>query len=107
VATIATVLGLANKIPEVLPMLAAQSGLPQVVTAAAGLIGLYGLVARTGNSKTKKVIHAIATAGIVVGRVTQGALNVNNLANLGTAVFAGSAYVGWVAVDKARKALSK
>jgi hypothetical protein len=107
VATIATVLGIANKIPDVLPMLATQPGLPQVVTAAAGLIGLYGLVARTGNSKTKKVIHAIVTAGIVVGRVTQGALNINNLANVGTAVFAGSVYLGWVAVDKARKALAK
>lgn len=107
VATVATVLALANKVPEVLPMLSAQAGLPQVVSAAAGLIGLYGLVTRNGNNKTRKVVHAIVTTGIVVGKVTQGALNINNLANLGTAIFAGSAYVGWVAFDKARKALSK
>jgi hypothetical protein len=103
VATVAAVMGAAAQLPSLVPFLANQAEL----TAGIGLAAFYCLATRGGNGKVKKVVNAVVSGGILAGRVAGGALALTmpNLLSVGTLVTAGTAYVSYISIDKARTAL--
>lgn len=102
-ASVATVLGVAAKLPSFLPILQGQ----EHVTALVGLLGYLGLASREGNGTVKKVVNASVIGGVLVSKIASGALNASNLLRVDTLVTAATAYVAAVSVDKAREALMK
>lgn len=101
-ASVATVLGVAAQLPNVIPILRGQDQ----VTALVGLLGYLGLASREGNGTVKKVIHACVIGGVLVSKIASGgALNAANLLRIDTVVTAATAYVAAIAIDKAREAL--
>ena len=100
-ASVATVLGVATKLPNVVPVLQGR----EPVTALVALLGYLGLASREGNGTVKKVVNAAVIGGVLVSKIASGALNVSNLLRVDTLVTAATAYVAAVSIDKARDAL--
>ena len=100
-ASVATVLGVATKLPNVVPILQGR----ETVTALVALLGYLGLASREGNGTVKKVVNAAVIGGVLVSKIASGALNVSNLLRVDTLVTAATAYVAAVSIDKARDAL--
>lgn len=102
VTTVAAVLALAAQLPAWIPILAGQAE----VTAGLGLVAYYAMVTRSGNGKVRKVVNAAVIGGVLLSKIAGGALKVSNLLRAGTLVTAGTAYVAWIAIDKARESLA-
>lgn len=105
ITTIATILGVAAALPNLIPPLA---NLPEL-TAGIGLLAYHTMVNRKNNTKVKKVVSAGVIGGILWNQIQRGALalSLSNFLQVGTLVTAGTAYVAYVAIDKAREALAK
>uniref|UniRef100_A0A7S1BR44 Uncharacterized protein n=2 Tax=Corethron hystrix TaxID=216773 RepID=A0A7S1BR44_9STRA len=102
VTSAAAVLGVASKIPSVIPFLAGQ----EEVTAVIGLLAYLGLVNGEGAGKVKKTVNAVVIGGALISKIVGGALNMSNLVSAGTVVTVATAYVAAIAIDKARQALA-
>lgn len=102
--TAVAVLGVVAALPTVVPFLGNQ---PELL-AGIGLVAFYGLVSREGNGLVKKVVNAAVVGGILASRVAGGALklSLDNIISFGTLVTAGTAYVAYEAIMKAKDALA-
>jgi len=102
ITSAAAVLGIASKIPSLIPFLAGQGE----VTAIVGLFAYLGLVNREGSGTVKKTVNALVIGGALISTISGGALNMNNLISVGSVVTVATTYVAAIAIDKARVALS-
>jgi len=104
ITSVMAVLGVVAALPTIVPFLSSQ---PEIL-AGIGLASLYAVVTREGNGLTKKVINACVVGGILASKIAGGALklSLNNLISVGTLVTAGTAYVVYEAVIKAKDALA-
>ncbi|KAG7337782.1 hypothetical protein IV203_017788 [Nitzschia inconspicua] len=100
-ASVATVLGVAAKLPNLIPILQGQ----EHVTALVGLLGYLGLASREGNGTVKKVVNAAVIGGVLISKIASGALNASNLLRIDTIVTVATAYVAAISIDKARDAI--
>jgi hypothetical protein len=100
--TAVAILGVAAAIPNVVPLLAGQ----EEILAAIALAATYAAGTRGGNGKIKKVVNGLVIGGILWAKIAGGALNANNLLNLGTVVTAGTAYVAFEVIKRAKDALA-
>ena len=101
---VATILGAANAVPSLVPILAGQSE----IIAGLGLAGFYAAATRAKNGTTKKVVNAAVIGGILWSKIAGGALamTMDNLLQVGTLVTVGTAYVAYGAIMKAKEALA-
>jgi len=101
---VSTIFGVVDAIPSYVPLLSGQTE----VVAGLGLLAYYGASNRDGNSTTKKVINAAVIGGMLWSKVAGGALALtsSNLLQVGTLVTAGTAYVAYGAIMKAKAALA-
>ena len=100
--TATAILGITAAVPSIIPVLAGQ----EEILALIGLGGMYAAGTRSGNGQVKKVVNGLVAGGILWSKIAGGALNVNNLLNLGTVITAGTAFVAYEVLTRAKNALA-
>jgi len=103
-ATVSTILGVANALPSLVPFLGGQAE----IVAGLGLVAYYGLVTRSGNGAIRKLVNAGVIGGILWSKISGGAFALTraNLLNPGTLITVGTAYVALEAVKRAMDAIA-